>query len=106
MSSIDSAMANVHIIVHGKMDLIDKVKDLLGKRGFDTEKMQLASLEKAGKEGEYPAMLWPPWNPKEIILSEITNKTISSAEEKQTETAMAMGAWSSVGQKEISRIGL
>jgi hypothetical protein len=106
MSSIASGVTKVHIIVHGRMNLIDKVKDLRAERGFDTEKMHLANLEKAGSKGEYVAMLWPPWNPKEIILSEITEKAISSSQETQTETSMAMGAWVTVGQKELYRIQL
>lgn len=85
--------------------MFDKVKDLLEKKGFDSQKMRLASLEEAGKTGEYVAMLWPPWDPKEIILNEITNLTESS-DQKQPPTSMAMGAWSTVGQKEISRIEL
>ena len=48
-------------------------------------------------------MLWPPWDPKEIILSEITDLAEPS-DQKQPATTMAMGAWATVGQKEISRI--
>jgi hypothetical protein len=106
MSSVESGVTNVHIIVHGRKNLIDKVKDLFVEKGFDTEKMHLANLEKAGSKGEYVAMLWPPWNPIEIIFSEITEKGISSSQDKQTETSMAMGAWSTVGQKELYRIQL
>lgn len=105
MSATSPENSTVHIIVHGRLTLFDKVKDLLGKKGFDSQKMRLASLEEAGKTGEYVAMLWPPWDPKEIILSEITNLTESS-DQKQPTTSMAMGAWSTVGQKEISRIEL
>ncbi len=103
MSATSPENTTVHIIVHGRMALFDKVKDLLGKKGFDAQKMRLASLEEAGKTGEYVAMLWPPWDPKEIILSEIT-KLDESSGQKQPATSMAMGAWSTVGQKEISRI--
>lgn len=103
MSSTSPENATVHIIVHGRMALFDKVKDLLGKKGFDFQKMKLASLEEAGKTGEYVAMLWPPWDPKELILSEITNLPEPS-DQKQPATTMAMGAWSTVGQKEISRM--
>jgi hypothetical protein len=105
MSATSPENSTVHIIVHGRMTLFDKAKDLLGKKGFDSQKMRLASLEEAGKTGEYVAMLWPPWDPKEIILSEITNLT-ESPDQKQPATSMAMGAWSTVGQKEISRIEL
>ena len=103
MSTTSSENATVHIIVHGRMALFDKVKNLLEKKGFDAQKMKLASLEEAGKTGEYVAMLWPPWDPKEIILSEIT-KLNASSDQKQPATTMAMGAWTTVGQKEISRI--
>jgi hypothetical protein len=105
MSATSPENANVHIIVHGRMVLFDKVKDLLGKKGFDPQRMRLASLEEAGKTGEYVAMLWPPWDPKEIILSEITNLAEPS-DQKQPATTMAMGAWATVGQKEIFRIGI
>jgi hypothetical protein len=103
MPSIYTGVTHVHIIVHGRMNLIDKVKDHLAQSGFDLEKMHLANLEKAGSKGEYVAMLWPPWKPTEIILSQITEK---SSQEKQTEASMAMGAWSTVGQKELYRIQL
>ena len=103
MSTTSPENATVHIIVHGRMALFDKVKDLLEKKGFDAQKMKLASLEEAGKTGEYVAMLWPPWDPKEIILSEIT-KLNESSDRKQPATTVAMGAWTTVGQKEISRI--
>jgi hypothetical protein len=103
MSATSPENSTVHIIVHGRMALFDKVKDLLAMKGFDAQKMRLASLEEAGKSGEYVAMLWPPWDPKEIILSEIT-KLDESSDHKQPATSMAMGAWSQVGQKEISRI--
>lgn len=105
MSVTSPENATVHIIVHGRMALFDKVKVMLGKKGFESQKMRLASLEKAGKAGEYVAMLWPPWDPKEIILSEITDITESS-NQYQPATTMAMGAWATVGQKEISRMEL
>ena len=105
MSVTSPEKATVHIIVHGRMALFDKVKVLLGKKGFDAQKMRLASLEEAGKAGEFVAMLWPPWDPKEIILSEITDLTESS-NQKQPATTMAMGAWATVGQKEITRMEL
>lgn len=105
MSVASPENVTVHIIVHGRMNLFDRVRGLLEKKGFDAGKMRLASLEEAGKTGEYVAMLWPPWDPKEIILSEIT-KLPDQSNQKQPATAMAMGAWSKVGQKEISRIDL
>jgi hypothetical protein len=103
MSVASPENVTVHIIVHGRMNLFDRVRGMLEKKGFDAGKMRLASLEEAGKTGEYVAMLWPPWDPKEIILSEITNLPESS-DQKQPATTMSMGAWVTVGQKEISRM--
>jgi hypothetical protein len=103
MSSISPENATVYIIVHGRTALFDKVKDHLQKKGFDAQNMKLASLDEAGKTGEYVAMLWPPWDPKEIILSEITNLPERS-DQKKPIPPMSLGAWSTVGQREISRM--
>jgi hypothetical protein len=57
----------------------------------------MASLEKAGEIGEYVAMIWPPMNAKEIIVSEIAG---TQSEGK------GMGAWEFIDQKELFRIPL
>ena len=90
---------NVYIIVHGQRQHFDKVKDKLALKGFKREKMQMASLEKAGTPGEYVAMIWPPMAPKEIVLYQITET--ASADDKKN--LQGMGAWSTVGRKEIQR---
>ena len=85
----------VYLIVHGQRDLLEGMKDSLSSR-FRRENMQPASLEKAGEEGEYVAMLWPPRSPAEVIVSLITGKA----------SGMGMGAWSTVKQEELFRLPL
>src|SRR6476660_10065995 len=96
-SSIDSNKT-IYLIVHGQSQLLDKVKYKLTSKGFKTEKMQLASLDHAGNMGEYVAMIWPPTNSKDIVISEVTNNL--------EDGASGMGAWATVGQKELFRISL
>jgi hypothetical protein len=67
-------------------------------KGFEKEKMQLASLDRAGNVSEYVAMIWPPMAPKEIVVSEIIDTNAHGGS--------GMGAWSSVSQKELYRIPL
>ncbi|MCI0557453.1 MAG: hypothetical protein MN733_03080 [Nitrososphaera sp.] len=97
MSQIDDAK-RVYLIVHGQRQLIDAVRDRLAVK-FKRENMQPASLEKAGEAGEYVAMIWPPMAPSEIVISQITGP----AEEGGSK---GMGAWASVGQKELFRLPL
>ena len=99
MSSIDFEK-NVHLIVHGQRDLIESIRHKLTSLGFADNKLIPASLQKTGSIGEYVAMAWPPMHATEIIISEITG--INHTEVKDN----VMGAWSSVSQKEISRIPL
>ena len=96
-SSIDSNKT-IYLIVHGQSHLLDQVKYKLTSKGFNTEKMQLASLDYAGNMGEYVAMIWPPTNSKDIVISEVTDNL--------EDGASGMGAWSTVGQKELFRISL
>jgi hypothetical protein len=95
MSQIDGTK-KVYLIVHGQHQLIEPVKDRLASK-FKRENMQPASLDKAGEVGEYVAMLWPPMSAKEIVVSQITGTGKSG---------QGMGAWSSVGQKELFRVPL
>lgn len=71
MSSVMDATKTVYLIVHGRKQLLEQVKEKLVLKGFEKEKMQDASLDKAGNAGEYVAMVWPPMAPKEIVVSEI-----------------------------------
>ena len=65
--------------------------------GFKSERMQLASLDKAGEPGEYVAMVWPPMYPREIIVSEITGK-------HDGKNHSGMGAWASIERNDIQKI--
>jgi hypothetical protein len=97
MSEIDNTK-KIHLIVHGKHQLIESVKDKLDAANFMRENMQPASLEKAGDIGDYVAMLWPPMAPKEIVVSQITGTGNGSGQ--------GMGAWASTSQREVTRIPL
>ncbi|MDX1371661.1 MAG: hypothetical protein R3321_04285 [Nitrososphaeraceae archaeon] len=87
----------IHVIVHGNRQIFEKVKNLLVENKANSENITMASLEKAGEMGEYVAMIWPPMNAKEIIVSEIVG-TQSKGK--------GMGAWESIDQKELFRIPL
>lgn len=98
MSTLDTTK-NIYLIVHGRKQLLEEVKEKLVLKGFEKDKMQTASLERAGNMGEYVAMIWPPSSPKEIIVSEITETGVSGRID-------GMGAWASVNQNELYRIPL
>ena len=97
MSQIDDTK-KVYLIVHGQRQLIEAIKDKLALK-FKMENMQPASLDKAGDAGEYVAMIWPPMAPVEIVVSQITSEAGSGE-------SRGMGAWASVGQKELFRMPL
>jgi hypothetical protein len=98
MTTLTEAGKTVYLIVHGQRQLLEKVQGKLVEKGFKKENMKPASLEKVGSNGEYTAMVWPPMSPQEIIVSEIDDNLAGQAK--------GMGAWSSVGQKELYRIPL
>ena len=100
MASEIDHMKTVYIIVHGKRDLFQLVEDKLASKGFDRSRMQKASLDKAGNQGEYVAMVWPPMDPKEIVVSRIVG-TVANAN-----LDTPLGAWASVEQKELYKIPL
>ncbi|MGC2428997.1 MAG: hypothetical protein WA421_18330 [Nitrososphaeraceae archaeon] len=102
MSSVLDATKTVYLIVHGRKQLLEQVNEKLALKGFEKEKMQNASLDKAGNAGEYVAMIWPPMAPKEIVVSEI----VGPRESGVAGDGEGMGAWGSVEQKEVYRISL
>jgi hypothetical protein len=106
MASTVDATKTIYIIVHGKKDLVDQVKEKLAFRGFKKEKMQNAHLDKAGNPGEYVAMIWPPMAPKEILVNEITELPSKGGKNGERGENRGMGAWENVGQKELYRIPL
>jgi hypothetical protein len=100
MASEIDHMKTVYIIVHGQRDLFDRVQEKLTSKGFDRSRMQKAGLDKAGNEGEYVAMVWPPMDPNEIVVSRI----VGTAANANLNTPL--GAWASVEQKELYKIPL
>jgi hypothetical protein len=99
MSSLDFNKT-VHIIVHGQNDLVKPVRQKLMALGFPETNIRQASLDAAGNQGDYVAMVWPPMAAKHIILNEI----IGAREDSNA--GPGMGAWAKVEQKELSRITL
>lgn len=99
MSQFDRSK-KVYLIVHGQRQLMETVKDKLSAN-FAKENMVPASLEKAGEAGEYVAMIWPPMAPSEIVVSQITGPSQSGGG-----GGRGMGAWGSVGMKELLRVPL
>jgi hypothetical protein len=93
-------MKTVYIIVHGQRDLFDRVQEKLASKGFERSRMRKASLDKAGIEGEYVAMVWPPMGPKEIVVSRI----VGTAANANLNTPL--GAWASVEQKELFKLAM
>lgn len=98
MSQIDDSK-KVYLIVHGQRQHIEGVKERLEGK-FKKENMHPASLQEAGQVGEYVAMIWPPMAPSEIVVSEITGTAGGES------GSGGMGAWASVGQKELFRLPL
>jgi hypothetical protein len=47
----------IYLIVHSQKQLQDIVRERLVFNGFKSERMQVASLDKAGEPGEYVAMV-------------------------------------------------
>jgi hypothetical protein len=98
-SEIDDTRT-VYIIVHGQRDLFEQVQEKLTSKGFERSRMQKASLDKAGNVGEYVAMVWPPMDPKEILVSRIAGAAVNA------NLNTPLGAWASVEQKELYKIPL
>jgi hypothetical protein len=88
----------VYLIVHGQNQFLSLLKEKLASKGFEKQKMQTASLDKVGNIGEYVAMIWPPANPKEIVVSMIGGI--------KEEEGIGKGAWASIRQDELFRIPL
>lgn len=89
---------NVYVIVHGQKQLYETVKSKIAALGFKDEKIIPAEMDKPGTTGDFIAMIWPPMDPKEIILSEIINFGTGQGKGK--------GAWASINKNELQRISL
>ncbi len=98
MSQIDSTK-KVYVIVHGQHKMLEPVKEKLASAGFNKENMEMASLDRTGNAGEYVAMLWPPMAANAIMVSVITGPA-------EPGKGRGMGAWGTVGTKEVMRLPL
>ncbi|MGD1836794.1 MAG: hypothetical protein ACPKPY_01895 [Nitrososphaeraceae archaeon] len=87
----------IHVIVHGNQQLFEKAKSILIEKKFPKDKIQLASLDKAGEIGDYVAMAWPPMAAKEFIISQISGTNGNNN---------GMGAWAKIEQKELLRVSI
>jgi hypothetical protein len=90
----------VHVIVHGQHELIERIIPKLILRGFKKEDIIAAKLDEAGQIGEYVAMAWPPFKPREVVISQIAAKS------QPKENSSAPAAWGAVQQNELYRISL
>lgn len=98
MSQIDSTK-KVYVIVHGQRNMLEPVKEKLAAAGFNKQNMEMASLDRAGNAGEYVAMLWPPMAASSIMVSVITGHA-------EPGKGRGMGAWGTVGTREVMKLPL
>ena len=98
MSEIN-AQKNIYLFTHGRMDLKDKLENILVEKGFSKEKMIMAVPNKVGEIGDYVAMLWRPPTPDQIKIQVITK-----VEEVVPEGMV--GLWKGVSKEDIESIPL
>lgn len=98
VSQIDSTK-KIYVIVHGQHSMLEPVKEKLASAGFSKANMEMASLDRAGNAGEYVAMLWPPMAASSIMVSLITGPA-------EPGKSHGMGAWGTVGTREVMRLPL
>lgn len=90
---------NVYLFVHGRMDLKQKAIDLLVEKGFNNQKIIMATPNKVGRVGDYMAMLWRPPNPNHIKVQKIV-------EIKNVEPEGMIGLWKGVQAEDLFTIPL
>lgn len=99
MSSEIDAGRDVYLFTHGRRDLEEKATAALVSRGFQREKIVAARPDKAGKPGDYMAMLWMPPNPDHIKVQKITG--VEPAEPKGVQ-----GVWAGVSRDDLFTVQL
>lgn len=90
---------NIYLFTHGRMDLKEKLENIVLAKGFSKEKMVMALPTKTGEVGDYVAMLWRPPNPDQIKIQQITKV------EKVEPEGMA-GLWKGVSKDDVESIPL
>jgi hypothetical protein len=91
----------VHVIVHGRKDLLERIISKLVLKGFKNEDILVARMDEAGQIGDYVAMAWPPVGPQEVVISQIVGNN-----QLQEKKSSAPGAWEAIEQNELYRISL
>ncbi len=98
MTEIDT-QKEIHLFLHGRMDLKEKAMKALTAKGFAAEKVTMALPDKVGNVGEYMAMLWMPPNPDHIKIQQITKV-------EKVEPDDVTGLWKGVSKDDIDSIPL
>ncbi len=98
MAEID-IQKNIHLFLHGRMDLKEKAMNALTAKGFANDKVVMALPDKVGNVGDYMAMLWMPPNPDHIKIQQITKI-------EEVEPEGVIGLWKGVSKDDIDSIQL
>ncbi len=98
MAEIDT-QKNIHLFLHGRMDLKEKAMKALTAKGFADDKVVMALPSKVGNVGDYMAMLWMPPNPDHIKIQQITKV-------EEVEPDDVTGLWKGVSKDDIESIPL
>ena len=98
MAEID-IQKNIHLFLHGRMDLKEKAMNALTAEGFANDKVVMALPDKVGNVGDYMAMLWMPPNPDHIKIQQITKI-------EEVEPNDVTGLWKGVSKDDIDTIQL
>jgi hypothetical protein len=98
MTEIDT-QKEIHLFLHGRMDLKEKAMNALTAKGFAAEKVTMALPDKVGNVGDYMAMLWMPPNPDHIKIQQITKV-------EKVESSDVTGLWKGVSKDDIDSIPL
>ncbi len=98
MAEIDT-QKDVHLFLHGRMDLKVKAMNALTAKGFASDKVIMALPNEVGNVGDYMAMLWMPPNPDHIKIQQITKI-------EEVEPEGMIGLWKGVSKDDIDTIPL
>ena len=90
---------DVHLFLHGRMDLREKATAALASSGFGADKITVARPDAVGNVGDYMAMLWMPPNPDHIRMQRITKI-------EQVEPEGMIGLWKGVSSDVVDTIPL
>jgi hypothetical protein len=99
MAEIDT-QKDVYLFLHGKMDLKQKVTDVLVAKGCSETKITMGVPTKVGNVGDYMVQLWPPGPaPNQIKIQQITKV-------EEVEPEGMIGLWKGVSKEDVDSIPL